>query len=130
MNWTLRKYIGHICYVYIDDIVIFSDSLKEHCRNVHLVLEELREAGIIMSVRESHLFADEIEFLGHVVSSKGLEVGAAKVEKILDWPVPHNHTKSGHLMVSSIMLPSSYPPSLNTPPRCPTLRSKVSSLFG
>jgi hypothetical protein len=90
MNWVLRKYVGRICYVYFDDIAIFSDSIEEHRRNVRLVLEALREAGVIVSIRKSRLFADKIEFLGHVVSSKGLEVGASKVEKILNWPAPRN----------------------------------------
>jgi Reverse transcriptase (RNA-dependent DNA polymerase)/RNase H-like domain found in reverse transcriptase/gag-polyprotein putative aspartyl protease len=90
MNWVLRKYIGKICYVYFDDIAIFSDSIEEHRRNVRLVLEALREAGIIVSMKKSYLFADRIEFLGHVVSSNGLEVGASKVEKILGWPAPRN----------------------------------------
>jgi len=45
MNWVLRKYVGRICYVYIDDIGIFSNSVEEHHRNVRLVLEALREAG-------------------------------------------------------------------------------------
>ncbi|HUI24325.1 MAG TPA: reverse transcriptase family protein, partial [Nitrososphaerales archaeon] len=39
MNWVLRKYVGKICHVYIDDIAIFSDSLLEHHRNIRLVLQ-------------------------------------------------------------------------------------------
>jgi len=34
MNWILQDEIGRICYVYVDDIVIFSDTLEEHHRNV------------------------------------------------------------------------------------------------
>jgi len=90
MNWVLRKYVGKICHVYIDDIAIFSDSLLEHHRNVRLVLQALQDAGIIVSSSKSHLYADEIEFLGHIISSRGIEVGSSKVQKILDWPVPQN----------------------------------------
>ena len=38
MNWVLREHVGKICYVYIDDIVIFSDSIEEHHRNIRLIL--------------------------------------------------------------------------------------------
>ena len=90
MNWVLRKYVGKICHVYIDDVAIFSNSLSEHHRNVRLVLQALQEAGIILSSSKSCLYTDEIEFLGHIISSRGVEVGPSKVQKIIDWPVPRN----------------------------------------
>jgi hypothetical protein len=90
MNWVLRKYIGKIYYVYADDIAIFSKSMEEYKVNIYLILEVLNEAGVIVSIKKSSLFAEKIEFLGHVISSDGLEVAASKVEKILDWPAPRN----------------------------------------
>jgi hypothetical protein len=90
MNWMLRKYIGKICYAYADDIAIFSNSMEEHKVNTRLVLEALHEAGVIVSIKKSSLFAEKIEFLGHIISPEGLEVAASKVEKILDWPAPRN----------------------------------------
>jgi len=90
MNWVLRRYIGKICYVYSDDIAIFSNTVEEHKVNTRLVLEALHEAGVIVSIKKSSLFAEEIEFLGHIISPDGLGVAASKVEKILDWPAPRN----------------------------------------
>jgi len=90
MNWVLRRYIGRICYVYSDDIAIFSNTIEEHKVNTRLVLEALHEAGVIVSIKKSLLFAEEIEFLGHTISPDGLGVAASKVEKILDWPAPRN----------------------------------------
>jgi hypothetical protein len=93
MNWVLRRYIGKICYIYTDDIVIFSNSMEEYKVNIRLILEVLHEVDIIVSIKKSSLFAEKIEFLGYVVSSDGLEVIASKVEKILDWPVSCNITE-------------------------------------
>jgi hypothetical protein len=90
MNWVLRKYIGKICYIYADDIAVFSNSMEEYKVNTRLILEVLHEVGIIVSIKKSSLFAEKIEFLGHVISSDGLEVAASKIEKILDWPVSRN----------------------------------------
>jgi hypothetical protein len=84
MNWVLRKYIGKICYVYADDIAIFSNSMEEYKVNTRLVLEVLHEVDVIVSIKKSSLFVEKIEFLGHVVLSDGLEVVVFKVEKILD----------------------------------------------
>jgi hypothetical protein len=93
MNWVLRRYIGKIYYIYTDDIAIFSNSMEEHKVNIHLILKILHEVDIIISIKKSSLFAEKIEFLGHIVSSDGLEVVVSKVEKILDWSVSCNITE-------------------------------------
>jgi len=54
------------------------------------VLQKIREVGIYLSPAKSNLYANEIEFLGHVVSSKGLEVMLSTTDKIVDWPIPQN----------------------------------------
>jgi len=83
MNYVLRKYIGRFCYVYLDDIVFWSDSIEEHTEHLHLILSALREHGIIASIKKSILYADAIAFLGHIISSRGIEVANDKVDKIL-----------------------------------------------
>jgi hypothetical protein len=84
MNWVLQRYIGKIYYIYTDDIVIFSNSMEEYKVNIRLILKILHEADIIISIKKSSLFAEKIEFLGHIISSDGLEIVVSKVEKILD----------------------------------------------
>ena len=88
MNQALRKYIGVICHVYLDDIVIWSNSIQEHQKNVRTILQALREAHLYCSTKKSHLFATEIDFLGHHISERGVEPDGKKVEKIQKWPVP------------------------------------------
>ena len=90
MRWVLRAFIGVFCEVYLDDILIYSDSLEDHERHVRLILETLRRHGLIASKSKSHLFADRIEFLGHYVSSKGLEPDSSKLNRIMDFPVPRS----------------------------------------
>ena len=90
MNWILRDYTGKICYVYINDIIIFSDLIEEHHRNVWLILQAIREAGLYLSPRKSKLYTNKVKFLGHTVLSEGLEVTTATVNKIAKWPVPCN----------------------------------------
>ena len=88
MNWVLRGYIGVFCSSYIDDIAIYSNSVAEHKRHVRLILQRLREHGIYASARKSQLFADSIEFLGHRISSKGIEADPVKLDKITNYPTP------------------------------------------
>jgi Reverse transcriptase (RNA-dependent DNA polymerase)/RNase H-like domain found in reverse transcriptase/Integrase zinc binding domain/Chromo (CHRromatin Organisation MOdifier) domain/Retrotransposon gag protein len=93
MNYVLREYIGKFCAVYQDDIAIFSNSVEEHKQHIHLILQALRNHGITASPEKSTLFADRIEFLGHYVSSKGLEADPNKLEKIANWPTPITATQ-------------------------------------
>jgi hypothetical protein len=65
---ALRSLIGKICHVYLDDIIIWSNTLAEHEANVALVLEALRTANLYCSVKKSELFCSEVDFLGHHIS--------------------------------------------------------------
>ncbi|PSR72503.1 hypothetical protein PHLCEN_2v11626 [Hermanssonia centrifuga] len=85
---ALRDHIGSICHVYLDDIVIWSETLDEHRRNVATVLECLRRHKLYCSPKKTDLFCISINFLGHYISANGIEADNKKVEKILDWPVP------------------------------------------
>ena len=88
MNQALHKYIGRICHVYLDDIVIWSSSIEEHQENVRTILKALRAADLYCSTKKSQLFTTELDFLGHHVSARGIEPDKTKVEKIQNWPVP------------------------------------------
>ena len=90
---ALRTLIGNICHIYLDDIVIWSNSLEEHERNVRTVLEALRTARLYVNPEKTHLFCTEIDFLGHHISEHGIEADNKKVEKVLNWPVPKSATE-------------------------------------
>ena len=87
---VLRKYIGKICHVYMDDIIIWSDTLKEHEEHVRIILQALQDAGLHINKKKTHLFCHETSFLGHIISQRGIEADPSKVQKILDWPIPKN----------------------------------------
>ena len=84
MNWILRKYIDKIYYIYIDDIIIFSNSIKKYKINIHLILKIFYKIDIIISIKKSSLFIEKIEFLGYIILSNKLKIIISKVKKILD----------------------------------------------
>lgn len=90
MYMALRPLIGKICHAYLDDIIIWSQTVTEHVKNVQTVLEALRKASLFCSPKKTSLFCTEIDFLGHHISTNGIEADASKVKRILDWPVPQN----------------------------------------
>lgn len=70
MNKVLRKYIGKICHVYLDDIVIWSNSLSEHQANVRTILQALWDADLYCLTKKSQLFMTKLDFLGHWISQR------------------------------------------------------------
>ena len=79
MNW---------CIVYLDDIIIFSDTKEEHLKRLEAVFQKLITAGLKLKPSKCHFFKEEIEYLGHVVSGKGISTNPKKVEAVAKWPTP------------------------------------------
>lgn len=74
--------------VYIDDIVIFSDSFEDHLRHVAIILTKLREAGMTVKKTKSAFCRAEVKFLGHRVTSVGLGPDPEKIAAIQHFPTP------------------------------------------
>jgi len=89
---ALRELIGKMCHIYLDDIIIWSNTIEEHERHVRMVLECLRKHGLRLNGKKSEFFSTEIDFLGHHISPRGIEANTSKVDKILNWPVPKSAT--------------------------------------
>ena len=75
------------CLLYLDDVIIFSKTYKEHLEHLAAVFEKLHDSGLKLSLSKCHFFK-EIKYLGHVISSKGIAVDAGKISCVKDWPEP------------------------------------------
>ncbi|KAM9954780.1 hypothetical protein ACTFIW_003380 [Dictyostelium discoideum] len=73
---------------YVDDIIVFSNSVEEHIRHLNLLLTKLRANKIYLNSKKCLFFVPEVEFVGHTISADGIKVKASKVDAILDIPVP------------------------------------------
>lgn len=76
--------------VFIDDLIVFSDTLEEHERRLLRVLSRLKEYGLKLSPEKCKFFQTSVRYLGHIVSSSGVETDPEKVEVLKRWPVPKN----------------------------------------
>lgn len=90
MNSVLNGLIDRFCTVYLDDILIFSRTEQEHRKHVRLVLERLRQHELYASPKKCHFMTNEVEFLGIIVSDKGLKVNPAKTSIVQAWPRPQS----------------------------------------
>jgi hypothetical protein len=89
MNETLKG-LENFCMVYQDDILVFSESFAEHLNHLETVLQRLKKAGITLSSSKCYFGKEKLKFLGHIISSKGLEKSTEKVDAILKLRTPRN----------------------------------------
>ena len=88
MQGILAPYLWIFCLVYIDDIVIYSKTYKEHIEHLDKILEAIENAGITLSPVKCHLFYSSILLLGHKVSRLGLSMHLEKVWAIQELERP------------------------------------------
>ena len=76
------------CVCYVDDVLVFSNSRKQHLQHLKVVLERLSENGLIAREDKFTFGASEVEFLGHAISHLGVTPLREKVEAIQGFPKP------------------------------------------
>jgi hypothetical protein len=90
VNDTLREYLNQFCVCYIDDILIYSRTLKEHRQQVRKVLTKLKEAGLFIKSEKCEFSVQKTAFLGFIISEHGIEMNSKKVKAVLEWETPKN----------------------------------------
>ena len=90
MNDTFRDYLDRFCVIYLDDILIYSNSLAENKTHVKLVLARLRSARLFAKPEKCQFHMTEIEFLGFLISARGISMDPGKVSAITSWPPPRS----------------------------------------
>jgi hypothetical protein len=88
MNDMLMPYVGKFVVVYLDDILIFSKTTKEHLSHLRQVLQTLTKNHFYANPEKCDFIKEEISFLGHRVSANGLKDDPEKVRAVADWKVP------------------------------------------
>src|SRR5260370_18496726 len=80
-----------VCMVgYLDDILIYSDSVEQHWDHVREVLRRLQEAGLYMNPKKCSFHTDTIEYLGFILTLTGLHLNPMKVAAIQRCPELQN----------------------------------------
>ena len=86
MHDVFMPYLDEFVIIYLDDICIYSKSEEEHEEHLRKVLELLRKHQLYAKPSKCAFGVQEIEFLGHIVSDKGISMDPAKVRVVVEWP--------------------------------------------
>lgn len=88
MNSILGDLIGTVCYVYLDDVIVFGKSLNEHIINLGKVLEKLENANLKIQLDKCEFLKKNCEFLGHIITPHGVKPNPEKIKEIQTWKLP------------------------------------------
>ena len=83
---------GNFIFNYLDDLVVYSRSVKEHATHVRIALRRLQGAGFTLNPDKMTLGTTEIKYMGHLLSPRGIRVLPERVATIEAYPVPTNLT--------------------------------------
>ncbi|GKA63590.1 putative reverse transcriptase domain-containing protein [Tanacetum coccineum] len=86
-------YLDKFMIVFIDDILIYSKTQKEHVEHLRLVLELLKKEKLYAKFSKCEFWLREVQFLGHVINGNGIYVDPCKIEAVKNWKAPRTPTE-------------------------------------
>lgn len=78
------------CLIFLDDILIFSETFEDHLDRLEAVFSRLKQHGLKLKPSKCEFFKTSVSYLGHVVSQDGVETDPDKLKALTTWPVPQN----------------------------------------
>ncbi|GJU73881.1 putative reverse transcriptase domain-containing protein [Tanacetum coccineum] len=93
MNRVCKPYLDKFVIVFIDDILIYSKDEKEYEEHLKAILGLLKEEKLYAKFSKCEFWISKLQFLNHVIDSRGIHVDPAKIESIKDWASPKTPTE-------------------------------------
>jgi len=85
MNRIFRPFLDKFVVVFINDILIYSQTHEEHVEHLRTILSILREKQLYAKLSKCEFWMTSVQFLGHMISAQGISVDPYKVEVVLKW---------------------------------------------
>jgi hypothetical protein len=93
MNKVFMDELDKCVVIFIDDILVFSQTTEEHEKHLRIVLGKLRQHQLYAKFSKCEFWMEEVTFLGHVLSAKGVVVDPSKIEAVSKWQSPKSVTE-------------------------------------
>ena len=96
------------CLVYLDDVLIFSNSWSDHMKHLRIIFERVRNAGLTLKRSKCEFAAAELDYLGHHIGLSKVSPRKQKVHALVDFPRPSNRKGVQCFFRFSWLFPSVY----------------------
>ncbi|GJP30377.1 hypothetical protein CLOM_g962, partial [Closterium sp. NIES-68] len=90
MNGVFRDLLDKCIIIYLDDILIYSKTREQHLKDLEAVFQRLQQNRLITKGSKCEFLKQELEFLGHVISTEGIRIDPKKLRAIQEWQPPTN----------------------------------------
>ncbi|GJP56485.1 hypothetical protein CLOM_g15552 [Closterium sp. NIES-68] len=90
MNGVFRDLLDKCVIIYLDDILIYSKTREQHLKDLEAVFQRLQQNRLITKGSKCEFLKQELEFLGHVISTEGIRIDPKKLRAIQEWQPPTN----------------------------------------
>ena len=87
--------LNNFTFIYLDDVLIFSETYEEHLQHLCSVFEKFQKAGLKIKLRKCQFFKTHLHYIGHRISANGLEPLPEKLEAIKN-PAPTRNIDEAH----------------------------------
>jgi hypothetical protein len=85
----LRKFV----LVFFDDILIYNSDIVQHKQHLKTVLRILRNHELKAKLSKCSFGQNQVEYLGDIISGKGVATDSTKIADIINWKTPHYNQK-------------------------------------
>jgi len=82
------EHIDMCCMVYLDDVLIYSNTLQQHRKDISNILEAIRKSGMKVKPSKCEFHENEREYLGFIIGQEGVKTDPVKTQAIWDWITP------------------------------------------
>ncbi|GJR15183.1 reverse transcriptase [Tanacetum coccineum] len=90
MNEVFQPYLRKFTLVFFDDILVYNSTMDEHVQHLTTILETMRHNKLFAKKSKCVSGTSHVEYLGHVISTKGVATDPSKISAMVEWPTPIN----------------------------------------
>lgn len=88
MNEVFKPFLRHCVLVFFDDILVYSADIDEHAKHLGMVFDVLKDNQLFANKKKCVIAHSQIQYMGHLISKKGVEADEEKIKNMINWPIP------------------------------------------
>jgi len=89
INEVLMEHIDMCFILYLDDVLIYSNTLLQHRKDVSKILEAVRKSGMKVKPSKCQFHQSENKYLGFIIGQEGVKTDPVRTQAIWDWTTPN-----------------------------------------